>query len=213
MRVRVAHPIVGDDQEPRQLARFGPDAEDHALAQRPEHRGRREDRLRQSRLCGLPCRAALVHFARNLLENDRALGGVIEKRSRCGQLDARRHLGPEPGGEIESAASLVEQVQRRRRCMARTLDRGEHHLAELVGLEHVHQRATRVGDRGVQVEALAEKDRLNLTLDPKTKRLEENQDDDRREDRVQIDGVEAAEVGDEQRRRCPPRETRARSRP
>ena len=73
----------------------------------------------------------------------------------------------------------------------------------------MHQLAACVGDRGLEIEALAEEDAVDLPLDPQTKRLEEHEDDDRRKDGVQVNGVEAPEVGDEHVEDAGQRETRA----
>ena len=139
--------------------------------------GLRPGTLRRAR----PGPRCVVHLARDLLEHHGALDRVIEERARGGELDALRHLGPEPRGEIErrSACRASRAPPMWRAGTARAAR--EHHLTRARRSPARGRAAARVGHAFSSSRRSRKKIGHGSPLDPDPKRFEEDQDDDRGE--------------------------------
>ena len=73
-----------------------------------------------------------------------------------------------------------------RRDAARALEARMSVVDHLVDLEHVREAAAQLGDARLEVVALAEEELVDARLDLGLQRLEEHEEHDRREDRVQV---------------------------
>ncbi len=138
-------------------------------------------------------------LARDLLERHRRLRvQAVEERPRRQALDALGHRGADRPEKVEAVAVLVAEIDGRGRDAARAIEARHERRDHLVDLEDVREELAQLGHARLEVVALAEEELVDAALGLRLQRLEEHEEDDRRQHGVQVHRLEAADDHHEQ---------------